>query len=931
MQEHTVEEVTSASGSPRFVNRVSAHNGPSKVLEFPRVFTKEGQTMMDVFDDVQWVRHDVEIKDFSTGEVVFSQKGVEAPVTWSAQAVQIVASKYFRGHEEEGTRETSVRQLIHRVVVSIGASALSQGWLTEEKANVFEAELTYLLLNQHMAFNSPVWFNVGTTKHPQCSACFILSVEDSMEAILDLAKKEARLFKGGSGAGSNLSVIRPRNALLQGTGKASGPVSFMRGFDAFAGVIKSGGKTRRAAKMVILDAEHPDVMEFIKCKVLEEDKARALIAQGYPSDWNGPAYESLSFQNANNSIRVTDAFMQHAEDNQIGHLLPWTTATRPKQGYVNPKEVDGLTTIHDPKGILMEAASAAWKCGDPGIQFHDNINDMNPVRDIEDIVASNPCSEFMFLNDTACNLASINLLKFLGADGQFEVDQFKAAVRLSIFAQEVLVDMAGYPTWEIAKRSHEYRPLGLGFANLGALLMAMGLAYDSDEGRNIAGAITALMGGMAYRMSGELAFVSEPFPQYPHCTDSFDRVLRKHHAAAVGMSDGGPIWEEAVHAWRGVVDHSGAKGGFRNAQVTVLAPTGTIAFMMDCDTTGIEPDFSLIKYKKLAGGGNLKVVNNTVPMGLRAMGVDDTKVSLAVDMLEQDDLEGFRSFVPEELQAVFDTAVSDSTGRSIHHMGHLKMMEVCQPFLSGAISKTVNMPEGTTVEEIYETYFQAWKMGLKSVAIFRDGSKASQVLTSGKDETNSDTQPLLDQIAELERQVREANGKPARRRLPDERQSITHKFVVGGHEGYITMGMYEDGTPGEVFLTVSKGGSTLNGLLDTVATLMSFCLQYGVPVEHLVEKMRHIRFEPAGFTNNPNIPSAKSIVDYVASWMAQKYNMTLSNRQGAAPILSNKQITPVEPKGKEPTGSPCPVCGSVMIRTGACETCPSCGYAGGCG
>jgi ribonucleoside-diphosphate reductase alpha chain len=830
-------------------------------LSWPRRHTTAG---VHPYDEIEWELRTAAISS-ETGKTVFEQKDVEVPKSWSQLATNVVVSKYFRGHVGTPERETSVKQLIDRVVNSIAAWAEAQHYFaTDADLRAFQAELTHLLVHQKMAFNSPVWFNVGIEPKPQCSACFINSVQDNMSSIMDLAKTEAMLFKFGSGAGSNLSPIRSSKERMSGGGIASGPVSFMKGYDAFAGVIKSGGKTRRAAKMVILNADHPDVLEFIDSKMLEEKKAWALIEQGYDPSFTGEAYGSVFFQNANHSVRVTDTFMRAVETNG-----DWTT-----HEVTTGKPAETLKA----REVFRRMAEAAWICGDPGIQYDTTINDWHTSANTDRIYASNPCSEYMFLNDTACNLASLNLMKFVNADGEFDVEDYRYAARLTITAQEILVDNASYPTPKIEENSHKFRPLGLGYANLGALLMSRGLAYDSDEGRNFAAALTAIMHGEAYRQS---AVVSRdhggPFAEYEVNRNPFLRVIRKHRDASYQIpSEGVP--QDVQDAARAVFDEAlelGEKFGYRNAQVTVLAPTGTIAFMMDCDTTGIEPDIALIKYKKLVGEGYLKIVNQTVPAALRKLGYSPDEVEAIVAHVNaMETIEGAPGLKPEHLP-VFDCAFKPVNGqRSIHYMGHVRMMGAVQPFLSGAISKTVNMPEAATADEIEQVYLEGWKRGLKAIAIYRDGSKRSQPLSTGKKKDGDTATVDGEVVADLKKQLAAAQveaGRPHRRRLPAERTAVTHKFDIAGHEGYITVGLYPDGQPGEIFLKMAKEGSTVSGLMDSFATTVSVALQYGVPLKDLVNKFAHVRFEPSGFTGYAEIPIAKSIVDYIFRWLGSRF------------------------------------------------------------
>ena len=875
-------------------------------LSWPRRNTTSG---IHPYDEIEWETRTAGISNES-GKSVFEQKDVEVPKSWSQLAVNVVVSKYFRGHVGTPERETSVRQLIDRVVNTIAAWAETQHtFATDEDLASFKAELTHLLVNQKMAFNSPVWFNVGVEPKPQCSACFINSVQDSMSSIMDLAKTEAMLFKFGSGAGSNLSPIRSAREKMTGGGTASGPVSFMKGYDAFAGVVKSGGKTRRAAKMVILDAGHPDVLDFIDSKMLEEKKAWALIEQGYDPSFTGEAYGSVFFQNANHSVRVTDEFM-HAVENDG----EWTTHA------VVGGEAMGTYKARD---IFRRMADAAHLCGDPGIQYDTTINDWHTSANTDRIYASNPCSEYMFLNDTACNLASLNLMKFVRDDGEFDVEAYRYAARLTITAQEILVDNASYPTPKIEENSHKFRPLGLGYANLGALLMSRGLAYDSDEGRNFAAGLTAIMHGEAYRQSSIVARDhGGPFLTYDENREPFLRVIRKHRDAAYQLTELG-VPQDILDAARLVFDEAlelGEVHGYRNAQVTVLAPTGTIAFMMDCDTTGVEPDIALIKYKKLVGEGFLKIVNQTVPSALRKLGYAPTDVEAILAYLtEHETIEGAPGLKPEHLP-VFDCAFKPQNGvRSIHYMGHIRMMGAIQPFISGAISKTVNMPEAATAEEIEQVYLEGWKQGLKAIAIYRDNSKRSQPLSTGK---KKDVDAVIEAdsaiIENLKKQLAVAQAeavKPHRRRLPAERSAVTHRFDISGHEGYITVGLYPDGQPGEIFLKMAKEGSTVSGLMDTFATTVSVALQYGVPLKDLVNKFAHVRFEPSGFTGNSEIPIAKSLVDYIFRWLGSRFlsdddkaNLGLIDRSsyGDAPstgglsVAASPIVAPAQPLSTVP-------------------------------
>ena len=889
-------------------------------LEFERWFTRDG---VDPFDEVEWDLRSAVIAN-ERGEVVFEQRDVEFPRFWSQQATNIVVSKYFRGSIGTPQRERSVKQLIGRVVETITRWAREQEYFaSEDDLQAFSDELKHLLVYQKGSFNSPVWFNCGFEKAPQCSACFINAVQDTMESILGLAKTEGMLFKFGSGTGSNLSAIRSSREILAGGGTASGPVSFMKGFDAFAGVIKSGGKTRRAAKMVILNADHPDVVEFINCKVEEEKKAWALIDAGYDGSFTGPAYASVFFQNSNNSVRVTDEFMRAVLDDG-----DWQTRS------VTTGEVMDTYKARD---LMRQIAEATWVCGDPGMQFDTTVNDWHTCPETARINASNPCSEYMFLDDSACNLASINLMKFVGEDGEFDAQAFARACEVFITAQEILVDNASYPTPSIGRNSHDYRPLGLGYANLGALLMSRGVSYDSDAGRDYAAALTAVMHGAAYAQSARVARDhGGPFPGYEKNRDSMLRVMRKHRQALKDVNRTHvpkSLFETARTVWDECVD-LGEKHGYRNAQATVLAPTGTIGFMMDCDTTGVEPDIALVKYKKLVGGGLMKIVNNTVPMALTKLGYTQAQVKDIVTYIdEHETIEGAPHLRDKDL-TVFDCAFKPARGvRSIHYMGHIKMMGAVQPFISGAISKTVNVPKAASVEEIEQAYVDAWRIGAKAVSIYRDGSKRTQPLNTGKD-------PVAARAG-----ASDADAGPRRRRLPDERQSITHKFDIVGHEGYITVGLYEDGQPGELFLTMAKEGSTISGFADAFAQAVSYALQYGVPLQDLVDKFSHVRFEPSGMTKNPDIRFAKSIVDYIFRWLAVKFlsqdaqfRAGVNNREEATTpeqlVLEVKATVPAKSTfaaiQNQEDAPPCSTCGSIMVRSGACYKCSNCGTTSGC-
>jgi ribonucleoside-diphosphate reductase alpha chain len=917
------------------VDALRARKDGLRGLTFSRVYSDPNISPEEA---IEWELRTAAITS-EKGETIFEQKNVETPKAWSQTATNIVAQKYFHGRVGTPERETSVRQLVGRVAKTITRWGDEGGYFkTSADRNTFFDELTSMLLNQVVSFNSPVWFNCGVEEKPQCSACFINSVQDSMGSILGLAKTEGMLFKFGSGTGSNLSNIRGSHEGLSSGGTASGPLSFMKGFDSFAGAIKSGGKTRRAAKMVILNIDHPDIEEFILSKANEEKKAWALIDAGYDGSFNGEAYSSIFYQNANHSVRVTDEFMEAVE----------------KDGEWWTKEV--LTGKPDKKfrarDLMREIADAAWICGDPGMQYDTTINRWNPVKSTHRINASNPCSEYMFVDDSACNLASLNLMKFEREDGTFDVESFKHSVDVTITAQEIIVDNASYPTEAIEKNSHAMRPLGLGYANLGALLMASGLPYDSDEGRAYAAAITSLMCGEAYLQSSKIAAEMGPFSAYPPNRDAFLGVIDMHREAACKIPRTGVPTE--LHRWsQAVWDmalESGKQHGYKNGQVTVLAPTGTIGFMMDCDTTGIEPDLALVKYKKLVGGGTIKIVNQTVPLALRRLGYSPEEVVKIVSYVdEQGTIEGAPAFKPEHLP-IFDCSFKALNGtRSIQYMGHVRMMGAAQPFLSGAISKTVNMPTDIAPDDIADTYLQGWKLGLKAIAIYRDGCKRTQPLNTAA--SKSDTKnPAARSALEYIGKAVAPEMRPFRRKLPDERQAITHKFNVAGHEGYVTVGLYEDGQPGEIFLTMSKEGSTVSGLMDSFATAISLTLQYGVPLEALVDKFSHMRFEPSGFTKNPEIPMAKSLVDYIFRWMGSKFLsaeqkenvgiISRDNRSDTSPMPVTQAVLKAVPAGSPMSGGrsfensldapACHECGSIMVRSGACYKCLNCGATSGC-
>jgi len=964
-------------------------------LTFRRFLTKAG---VSPYDELEWERRTAQITD-AHGSVIFEQKDVEVPKDWSMTATNIVASKYLHGTIGTPERETGVRQLVTRVAETIRDWGLAQGYFaTPDDGAIFHDELAHILLRQYAAFNSPVWFNVGCDriepnsdatnwhwnhalgrvefsvtgyKTPQCSACFINSVKDSLDSILTLAKTEGMLFKWGSGTGTNLSPLRSSTEGLSGGGIASGPLSFMKGFDAFAGVIKSGGKTRRAAKMVILNIDHPDIVDFIECKQKEEAKAHALVAMGYDgSHPDSDAYSSIFFQNANNSVRVTDDFMYSV-------LRDTDFSTRAVK--------DGRPMhTYKAKEMLYKIADATWHCGDPGMQFDTTVNRWHTSKNTARINASNPCSEYMFLDDSACNLASLNLLKF-APNGTFDVEAYRHAVDVLITAQEILVDNAGYPTEMIGKNSHDYRPLGLGYANLGALLMAAGLPYDSDAGRDYAACVTAIMCGEAYLQSSKIAELCQPLVPATEATqkglaetnlgskampgaacpgwyinrEPFLDVIRMHRASVNNINKNNvpaPLYESSKACWDEALAH-GEKFGYRNSQVTVLAPTGTIGFMMDCDTTGVEPDLALVKYKKLVGGGMIKIVNNTVPTALFKLGYSHDEADKIVSYIDATGtIEGAPHIKDDDL-AVFDCSFKPAKGtRSIHYMGHLRMMAATQPFISGAISKTVNLPESASVEEIMEAYIQAWKLGLKAVAIYRDGCKKSQPLSAAGTKTaQSAGVERASSPAAVEENLN-APPRAVRHKLPEERMSVTHKFNIGGHEGYITVGLYPNGEPGELFIKMAKEGSTVSGLMDSFALAVSLAMQHGVTLKVLCDKFEHTRFEPSGWSGNPEIGFAKSIMDYIFRWLHMRFltgqqQLLFENLRpklsavGSQPSEMESSLETRNPKletgnvhaadalssivdlGDAPT---CSFCGSIMTRNGSCYRCMSCGSTSGC-
>ncbi|MGO9862986.1 MAG: vitamin B12-dependent ribonucleotide reductase [Terriglobales bacterium] len=999
---------------------VTTRKSKAPGLAFRRLFTNPG---VSPYAEVEWELRDAQITD-SQGGMIFEQKNVEVPKDWSMTATNIVASKYLHGQIGTAERESGVRQLVSRVAETIRDWGMNDGYFrSNEDAATFHDELVYLLIRQYAAFNSPVWFNVGCDRvepksdatnwhwnpataqvefgatgytRPQCSACFINSVKDSLDSILTLAKTEGMLFKWGSGTGTNLSPLRSSTEVLSGGGTASGPLSFMKGFDAFAGVIKSGGKTRRAAKMVILNIDHPDIVDFIDCKSKEEAKAHALVSQGYDgSHPDSDAYSSIFFQNANNSVRVTDDFM-------VAVMRDTDFSTR--------SIVDGrVVNTYKAKDLLQKISDATWRCGDPGMQYDTTVNRWHTSKNTARINASNPCSEYMFLDDSACNLASLNLLKF-APNGAFDVEAYRQAVDVLITAQEILVDNAGYPTEAITKNSHDYRPLGLGYANLGALLMAAGLPYDSDAGRDYAASVTAIMCGEAYLQSSRIAEQCQPLtpitstvqtrlgvttaddmpgaacPGWYINREPFLDVIRMHRASVnnIGAASnhvgtaalGRPaerssaatqlvdLIEASKACWDEALSH-GEKHGYRNSQVTVLAPTGTIGFMMDCDTTGIEPDLALIKFKKLVGGGMIKIVNNTVPAALFKLGYTHEQADAIVSYIDATGTIEGAPHVKDEHLAVFDCSFKPAKGtRSIHYMGHLKMMAAAQPFISGAISKTVNLPNAATVDDISEAYIQAWKLGLKAVAVYRDGCKQSQPLSAAGTKTANSTKDDAARNAAAAMTLTpddnpDAPPRAVRHRLKEERMSVTHKFNIGGHEGYITVGLYPSGDPGELFIKMAKEGSTVSGLMDSFALAVSIALQHGVSLRLLCEKFEHMRFEPSGWSSNSDIGFAKSIMDYIFRWLHLRFlsgqqqllfdnlrpkswpapegvgdlNGSIDPGVGRPPspaagsIHAANALASMIDMGDAPT---CHVCGSIMVRNGSCYKCMSCGSTSGC-
>ncbi len=914
----SVEQETSTQAATEAV--VNTVVDEAARLGVRRFFTIPGR---DPFDEIEWEIRDAIIP--GRNGPAFEQRGVEFPKFWSQTATNIVAQKYFRGRLSSPERESSVKQMVGRVVDTAVAWGKQGGYFADdEEAETFEAELKAILVNQYASFNSPVWFNVGFEEKPQCSACFILSIEDSMEAILDWIRREGVIFRGGSGSGVNLSKLRSSKEQLSKGGYASGPVSFMRGADASAGTIKSGGKTRRAAKMVVLDVDHPDIEEFIWCKAKEEKKARVLEQAGYDMSLDSPDWASIQYQNANNSVRVSDTFMEAAAGGSEFNLTARTDGTV-------------IETV-DARDLLRQIAAAAWECADPGVQYDTTINSWHTLPNTGRINASNPCSEYMSIDDSACNLASLNLMKFRREDGELDVEAFEHACDVVFLAQEILVGYSSYPTAEIEANAKAFRQLGLGYANLGALLMARGLPYDSDEGRAYAAAITALMTGRAYRKSAEIAARMGPFAGYQTNRAPMIGVIAKHRASVGNIENSDIVPGDLLTACRKAWDDAlnlGEIAGYRNAQATVLAPTGTISFMMDCDTTGVEPDFSLVKSKKLVGGGEITIVNQTVAMSLEKLGYAPREIEEIVAYIDERNSPVGAPYVKAEHYPVYDCAVGD---RAIHYSGHVKMMGAVQPFISGAISKTVNLPEEATVEDVMSLYVDAWKLGVKAIAIYRDNCKVAQPLSSSGDKSVAAVPPVL---------VHE------RKRLPLDRTEVGRKFQVGDHEGYIHVGLYDDGSPGDIFVDIAKDGTTMAGLMNSLCLAVSMGLQYGVPPEVYVSKLSHMRFEPSGMTNDADIRSAKSIVDYIFRWFGKRF--LTAEQQEEAGILSAEvkarlaqryqdgggAAAPVEPGEMPPPGQTalfnswedaveCARCGGRMVRTGSCYTCRDCGTNTGC-
>ena len=961
INDDTTMNSSSKTRNPRKNGQAQAPNqvARKKGLAVTPLFTRPG---VDPFDEIEWEKRHAVIKN-DKGEVVFESNEIEVPKSWSMLATNIVASKYFYGAHGMDIQEKSLRQLVHRVARTIADWGMQDGYFASPAdTETFYHELAYICANQYGAFNSPAWFNVGlhqvyglssankacyywnpdaakvertsdSYKHPQSSACFIQSVADSMEDIMRLAGSEAMLFKYGSGTGTDLSTLRSSREKLSGGGVPSGPLSFMRVFDQVAAVIKSGGKTRRAAKMQSLKVDHPDIVEFIQCKVNEEKKARALIKAGYDGSFNGEAYSSVMFQNANLSVRVSDEFMKAVDAGTVWHTHAVTTGD--------------IVEVLEARMVMQGAAEAAHFCGDPGLQYDTTINLWHTCPASGRINASNPCSEYMFMDNSACNLASINLTKFSDAQHVFDVQRFQHVVRILIIAQDILVDNGSYPTQEIAENSHLFRPLGLGYANLGALIMSLGKPYDSDEGRAFAGAVTALLTGYAYTASAEIAAMRGPFEEYAKNSASMMAVLGMHRDALSRVKHDqwiSPLTREAHQAWDNAIE-AGQRFGFRNAQVTVLAPTGTIGFMMDCDTTGVEPDIALVKYKQMADGGLFKIINQTLSIALKRLGYTNEQITaMLAHVNEHDTIEEAPGLSPEHLK-VFDCAFKPKKGtRFIDYHAHLKMMATVQPFLSGAISKTINMPATATAKDVFQVFMDGWKLGLKAVAIYRDGSKGIQPVTTSKTGDAAAAPESAESVV--------PSLKPFRHRMPLTRQSVTHKFEVGGHQGYLTVGLYEDGTPGELFITMAKEGSTVGGMMDAFGTAISMCLQYGVPLSTLIEKFCHSRFEPSGFTKNPEIPYAKSLVDYIFRWLDltfpnghnQAMRLLRPNQDpaeskpevAAATLLTDAAATPADfgalPQFKDMQADapPCDKCGAITVRNGTCYRCFNCGNSMGC-